>query len=126
MTGFSNVDRTLGGDRSRDIHRRFDGFTPRTLRSHLSSNLSTWLPLSSPPRTFDLILSFPLLEDMTVFIYEVEADNDGGSDELSTVVQPSNLPTFTGSLNLVIREGWGLLSVVCCPYPVVSNFGSSL
>ena len=34
MTGFSNVGRTLGGDRSRDIHQRFDGSTPRTLTCH--------------------------------------------------------------------------------------------
>ena len=49
---------------------------------------------------FDLILSFPLLEDLTVInSYDASIDDDC-SDVLPTVVFPSNLPIFTGSLEL--------------------------
>ena len=59
-----------------------------------------------PPPTFDLIISFPLLEDLTLTAYSemitYEAD---GSDGLSTVVQPSSSPAFTGSLELLLERG---------------------
>jgi len=57
---------------------------------------------------FNLILSFPLLEDLTVVTY-FEASTDGVDDpgELSTAFQPSNPPTFTGSLELLMRGGTG-------------------
>jgi len=50
----------------------------------------------------DLILSFPLLEDVTVVNGDrVPIDDDDRPDGLPTVVQSSNSPTFTGSLNLI-------------------------
>ena len=54
-----------------------------------------------PWHAFNLILSFPLLEDLAVITYGVWAGNNDDSDELSTVVQPSHSPVFTGSLELV-------------------------
>jgi hypothetical protein len=57
------------------------------------------------PRVFNFILSFPLLEDLTLFgIYGVSADDDR-SDGLSTAVQPSSPPVFTGSLGLRVGVG---------------------
>ena len=57
----------------------------------------TFLPSS---QIFDLVLSFPLLEDLTVTnSYDVPLDNDY-SNKLPTIVQPSNPPVFTGSLSL--------------------------
>jgi len=53
---------------------------------------------------FNLILSFPLLEDLFVVTY-LGTNDGGGSDGLSTAVQPSNPPRFTGSLDLSIRGG---------------------
>ena len=103
MTGFSNVvhlEVTSQGTFTNNSMAPLHGLSPVIKSLHVAS-------VTLPPRTFDLILSFPLLEDLTVITYDVDADNDGGSDELSTVVQPSNLPTFTGSLNLVIRGGMG-------------------
>ena len=52
------------------------------------------------PQTFDLILSFPLLEDLTISTYGTQPDEDGGPDRSPAVTQPSNSPTFTGSLEL--------------------------
>ena len=58
----------------------------------------TFLPSS---QIFDLVLSFPLLEDLTVInAYDASVNNDDFSDELPTVVPPSNPPIFTGSLEL--------------------------
>jgi len=47
---------------------------------------------------FDLILSFPLLEDLTVTDHYA----DRGFGEPQTIVQPSNPPVFTGSLKLAM------------------------
>jgi len=49
-----------------------------------------------PPSVLDLALSFPLLEDLAVSTL-FGAPNDGN---LPTIVQPSNAPPFTGSLEL--------------------------
>lgn len=57
----------------------------------------------SSPRVFDLVLSFPLLEDLAVTNYGYAAtDEYDGSDWLPTIIQPSNPPVFTGSLKLAI------------------------
>ena len=60
---------------------------------------------SSP--IFDLILSFPLLEDLVVIVREVSASDGGGlgGNELLTAAQRSSRPTFTGSLELYLFEG---------------------
>jgi len=56
---------------------------------------------------FDLVLSFPLLEDLTVAThYKSQADIFDGRST-STVIQPQNPPTFTGSLGLFLRGGMG-------------------
>jgi hypothetical protein len=96
ITGFSRVENlVLGGQRlfasGSSTISLFRGFSPIK-----SLDVSfTDLP---PPRVFGLVLSFPLLEDLTVFgIYgELAYANDDGSDRLSTA--PSSPPLFTGSL----------------------------
>ena len=59
---------------------------------------------------FDLILSFPLLEDLAVIacteLLPVSL-NGGAIDGLSAIVQPSNPPVFTGSLELSMERGMG-------------------
>jgi hypothetical protein len=62
------------------------------------------LPLS---QIFDLIFTFPLLEDLALNTYDgTSADNGDGSgrDEIPTATQPLTPPTFTGSLDLSL---WG-------------------
>ena len=55
---------------------------------------------------FDLIHSFPLLEDLGVVTYfKAWTDDDGGPAGVSTIIQPQNLPKLTGSLELRMRPG---------------------
>ena len=75
----------------------FHGFSPVIK----SPRVAFFIITSS--RVFNLILSFPLLEDLAVVAYR-GYDNDG-SDVLSAVVRPSNPPKFTGSLDLFMRRG---------------------
>jgi len=71
------------------------GFSPAV--KSLSLN---WVTPS--PRLFDLVLSFPLLEDLSVINHNhVEIDEDYGPNELPTAAQLSNPTAFTGSFNLV-------------------------
>jgi len=80
----------------------FHGFSPviKSIRMNAS-----FLPFR---HLFDLVLSFPLLEDLGMSdCYDVPIDNDGDSDGLSTTAQALSLPTFTGSLDLHLDEGMG-------------------
>ena len=63
----------------------------------------------SSPRLFDLILSFPLLEDLDVVgCRSLPVGGGGASDGLPVVVQQaSSLPVFGGSLDLDINKGMG-------------------
>ena len=75
----------------------FHGFSPVVKSIRMDS-------LTFPPSPFfDLILSFPLLEDLTI-----NNCYAGGSDGPSIVAQPLDLPIFTGSLAL-LRGGMGLI-----------------
>jgi hypothetical protein len=91
----------------------FHGFSPivKSLRMTFTA-----LPSS---QIVDLILSLPLLEDLTVHVitdYEASIDNNDSSDGLSTIIQPSSPPMFTGTLELFLQGGMkpiarGLLSL---------------
>jgi hypothetical protein len=75
----------------------FHGFSPvvKSLR----------LAFAVPPstRVINLVLSFPLLEDLAVSIRNATDGND--SDELPATAQPSIPPVFTGSLELSLKDG---------------------
>ena len=58
-----------------------------------------------PSWIFDLILSFPLLEDLAVTSYSASIDDDNDSDYSSAAVRPLNPPVFTGALELRLEEG---------------------
>jgi len=73
----------------------FHAFSPAIKSLHLAFALLL-------PATIDLILSFPLLQDLTVLTYAIQADEGDGPDRSSAVTQPSNSPTFNGTLDL-----WG-------------------
>jgi hypothetical protein len=71
------------------------------------------------PQVFDLIYSFPLLEDLSVTGRYISTDD--GSDEQQTRVQPPIPPPFTGSLELDLYSGMDfvasrLLSLPCGLY----------
>jgi hypothetical protein len=85
----------------------FRGFSPVVKSLHIT------VPALSSPRAFDLILSFPLLESLTVSAhYEapVYKDDGPGKDETSTATQPSSPPMFTGVLKLLLGRGMEYLT----------------
>jgi len=72
----------------------FHGLSP-TIKS-----LSVYLAVLPPSQLLNLILSFPLLEDLTLIGDDPSTRNIDGPDGLSTIIQPSNPPALTGSLEL--------------------------
>jgi len=56
-------------------------------------------------RIFNLVLSFPVLEDLTLIGGDIPRHNNDGPGRLPTVVEPSNLPAFTGPLELPLEGG---------------------
>jgi len=97
ITGFSQVERlAIDGPNPQGLSASlvpFHGFSPVIISLRVTSTLE--LPSS---RVFDLILSFPLLENLSVFAYDAPDDFDG-----LPAVQPSNPPTFAGTLELPPR-----------------------
>ena len=83
----------------------FHGFSPviKSLRVNFS--------ILPAPGIFDLILSFPLLEDLSIFTFFGEfIDGDDDSGRLPTTVQPQNPPMFTGSFDLFMSGGMGSIT----------------
>lgn len=101
ITGFSRVVHFEVGD-SGSISRGlalslvpFHGFSP------IVESLRVAFSAVSSSQTVALVLSFPLLEDLTVITYYKAQDDI--FDEVSNAVQPLSPPTFTGSLGLFLR-----------------------
>jgi hypothetical protein len=66
------------------------------------------VPYLPSSRIFNLILSFPLLEDLAMIdIYDSPADNGDRPEEDKTTnaVQPSCPPRYTGTLELYLKGG---------------------
>ena len=55
-------------------------------------------------QAFDLILSFPLLEDLAVVVHQGSIDDGDEPNVLPTITHPSG-PVFTGSLQLHLNRG---------------------
>jgi hypothetical protein len=80
----------------------FHGFSP------VIKSLRVVILALPPSPIINLILSFPLLEDLAVTVYrEMSADNGDGSesDEIPTITQPPTPPMLTGSLRLYLVGG---------------------
>jgi hypothetical protein len=80
----------------------FHGFSP------VIKSLRVVIFTLPPSQIFNLILSFPLLEDLAVIIYcEMSASDVDNSeeDETPTATQPPTPFMFTGSLELHMRGG---------------------
>ena len=105
MIGFSRVEHLVMDSRYLFYNKPislvpFHGFSPATKSLRLTFTL---IPLQE---TFNLILSFPFLEDLAVISsYSVSADSIYGFGEPPTAAQPLNQPMFTGSLELNLTEG---------------------
>ena len=95
----------------------YHGFSPTLKSLRLEFSM---LPTS---KIFNLILSFPLLEDLIVVTYfGASTDGGGGTGRLLTAVQPSNPPKFTGSLDLFMRGGMGPIANRLLSLPGGINF----
>jgi hypothetical protein len=104
ITGFSRVVHLEVGARGSFVDPV--SFVPFHRLSPILKSLCVTLFALSSPHIFDLILSFPLLEDLTVTIHhKALAYNDDGSDWLPTAAQSSSPPMFTGSLKLLSWAG---------------------
>jgi hypothetical protein len=109
---FSRIERLEVDTHARGFDLSNKWTTPLALFHGLSPairSLRVAVPALPFSQIFDLIFSFPLLEDLAVNTYdETSADNGDGSggDEILTAAQPLTPPTFTGSLNLTL---WGEL-----------------
>ena len=109
IKGFSRVERFMFTfDRNDDDKPAvslipFYGFSP------IVKSLSIFSSALPSSQVFDLVLSFPLLQDLHVISYFEQVKNGDGSDGLSTVIQPSNPPVFTGSLVLWMGGGLGFI-----------------
>jgi len=79
----------------------FHGFSPAIKSLYVSFAI---LPCSW---VFSLVLSFPLLEDLTLIAYDIDASTDNGDDPDGppTTIQSSKPPAFTGSLHLFLSRG---------------------
>ena len=78
----------------------FYGLSPALKSLHIT------FTLLQSSQLFDLIHSFPLLEDLGVITYfNVWTDDGGGSIETLTMAQPQSLPKLTGSLELLMCPG---------------------
>ena len=77
----------------------FYGFSPAVKSLRLSFHTFP------PSQTFNLIQSFPLLEDLSVTSFDRSIDRNRGFDERSIAAQPSIPPAFTGSLKLDLWAG---------------------
>jgi hypothetical protein len=103
LRGFSRVEhlevnvrlRDFSSDGSTTLLVPFHGF------SHVIKSLRMTVPVLLPSPAANLILSFPLLEDLAVTTsYGTSGDGSYGSNRLLTVAQPSNPRMFTGTLEL--------------------------
>ena len=74
----------------------FHGFSPVIKSLYVGFDVFPSSPI------FDLILSFPLLEDLTVHTHRAETNDGDGPDGFPTTIRPPNPPMFTGSLELAI------------------------
>ena len=86
-----------------DVRQQVNNLSHSILRT-LTESLRAEMPTPPSSQIFDLILSFPLLEDLTVITSEALADNTDGPDGLPTAVYPSTSP-MTGSLTLFQQRG---------------------
>jgi len=108
ISGFPHLVRLVMIGRSRqrfargwgDTFALFHGISP------VIKSLRVDFVLFRSPQLFDLILSFPLLEDLSVTdCCHLPVEPDGSLNRPSTPTHPSSLTMFTGSLKLDMRGG---------------------
>ena len=105
IRGFSRVVHFKVGSSIYDLSKLsfapFHGFSPviKSLSVVISAFPASWI--------FNLILSFPLLEDLSLFVHDNRPGDGFGVDEMP-IIQPSSPRVLTGSLDLrVLGRGIG-------------------
>ena len=97
----------VGGSRWTDPYERPESLVPFHRSPPTTGSLITKTHILSSSQIFDLILLFPLLEDLTVSTHGALTDSDG-PDGLPTTDHPST-PPMTGSLRFIQeKEGMSL------------------
>jgi hypothetical protein len=86
-------------------HRLLGGLVPLHGFSPAIKSLHMVFDVPPPPCAFDLVLSFPLLENLTLKIFFESSASGRDSDWPPPAAQPSSPPMFTGSLELYLRGG---------------------
>ena len=109
IRGFSRVEHLVVGSRGSDVDTSEASFIPFRGFSPILKSLRVDFPTLPSAQIFNLILSFPLLEDLAMIIHETSAGSGDGSreNEMLVTTQPSRSPTFTGSLELHLEGGMG-------------------
>jgi len=110
IRGFSRVGNLILGSQGTHGDESDVFLVPLQGLSPVVRSLSMECATCSSQRILDLILSFPLLEDLAVTNYNYVAINEhDGSNGLPTAALPSNPPVFSGCLKLVMT---GLAPIV--------------
>jgi hypothetical protein len=101
ITAFSRVVHLWVG--TRRLSTVPTSFVPFHGLSPVVKSLSVTLPTLKSPHIFNLILSFPLLEDLAVTDDSRTSidDDDSDSDWLPPATQPSSTPVLTGFLKIL-------------------------
>jgi hypothetical protein len=107
VRGFSRVEHLEVVSPGHSFPGRSSYLVPFCGLSPVVKSLHMVIPALPPWQICNLIFSFPLLEDLSVFVHEPSAANSSDSerDEMQTASHPSNPPTFTGSLELYLERG---------------------
>ena len=101
INGFSNIVDLEAVNRGTRRNEAAASLVPLHGLSPIVKSLRVDFIILPSTQVFDLVLSFPLLEDLTVVTSsDVSVWRNDQSDVLPAVVLPSNLPVFTGSLEL--------------------------
>ena len=104
IRGFSQVERLEVNSASSYANESAISLLPLHGLSPALKYLRVIFAVLPSSRVFDLILSFPLLHDLTVIAFYVSID-DGGGPNGSQAAQPSSPPAFTGSLDICLKHG---------------------
>ena len=105
IKGFSRVvhlgvdDKATYVDKSEVSLLFFHGFSP------VVNSLRLQFMVIPSSRIFDLILSFPLLEDLSIVVHDKSIDDGDDSNKPPAIVHSSNPPILTGSLELCSNGG---------------------
>ena len=105
VRGFSQVVRLELNSQRMYTNESAISLAPLHGFSLVLKSLRVTFTILPPSRVFDLILSFPHLDDLVVIAFDASIDSGGGPDALPTITLPSSSPTLAGSLDIFLGGG---------------------